>query len=112
MVVIGVALGLLIGILSGVVALVLLKTANTASIKDASSLVSVTSELLAIAAFWGGGVWISKGLFRSVSQEQILPPYVIALLLSFTLIVSYPIFRWVISLGTELSRSNQEVKDA
>jgi hypothetical protein len=101
----GVALGVLIGITSGVVALVLLKTANTASVKDVSSIVALTTEILAIPTFWFGGPWVSTKLLGLVSLAGIINPFIVSLAISFTLLVAYPIFRWVAHLGAELGRT-------
>jgi len=101
----GVALGLLIGVTSGVVALVLLKTANTASVKEVSSIVALTSEILAIPTFWFGGPWVSTKLFALVPLAGMINPYIVSLAISFSLLVAYPIFRWVAQLGAELGRT-------
>lgn len=101
----GVALGLLIGITSGVVALVLLKTANTASVKEVSSIVALTSEILAIPTFWFGGPWVSTKLFGLVPLAGLINPYIVSLAISFSLLVAYPIFRWVTQLGAELGQT-------
>ena len=101
----GVALGILIGVTSGVVALVLLKTANTASVKDVSSIVALTSEILAIPTFWFGGPWVSTKLFGLVPLAGMINPYIVSLAIAFTLLVAYPIFRWVTQLGAELGRT-------
>jgi len=102
----GVALGILIGVTSGAVALVLLKTANTASVKDISSIVTLTSEILAIPTFWFGGPWVSTTLFRLIPLAGMINPYIVSVAISFTLLVAYPIFRWVIQLGAELGRTS------
>jgi len=100
----GIALGLLIGVLSGTVALVLLKTLRTASLKDISSVVTLTSEMLAIATFWFGGDWVSTSLLKLLTCELIIHPYLIALFISFTGIVIYPLFRMIVRLGEDLGR--------
>lgn len=107
----GVALGLLIGITSGVVALVLLRTATNASAKEVSSIVAVTSEILAIPTFWFGGPWVSTKLFGLLSLAGIINPYIVSLALSFAVLVGYPIFRWVARLGAELGRAG-DTRDA
>ena len=102
----GIALGLLIGILSGVVALVLLKTANTASMKDVSSLVALTSEILAIPTFWFGPALANY--LKWVPWEEIKVWYLPSLFVSFTVVVCFPLFRWIVSLGEKLGRDNEE----
>jgi hypothetical protein len=104
---IGIALGLLISLISGAVALVLLKTANKASLKDVSSLVALTSEILAIPTFWFSGAWLTGRLLKDIAPDKIMAPYSISLAVSFTLIVGYPIFRWIVSLGEQLGRRDE-----
>ncbi len=104
----GIALGLLIGVVSGTVALVLLKTANTASVKDVSSIVALTSEILAIPTFWFGGPWVSASLLKLVPLAGMINPYIISLAICFPVIVSYPVFRWIVRLGAELGRRDEE----
>lgn len=100
----GVALGILIGVTSGIVALVLLKTANKVKVKDVSSIVTLTSEILAIATFWCGTPWVPTKLIPLVSLAGMINPYIISVAITFTLIVAYPIFRWIIRLGAELGQ--------
>ncbi len=100
----GIAIGILIGIVSGAVALVLLKTANTASIKNVSSLVAVTTEILAIPTFWFGGPWIATDLLKLVELDKIINPYIVTLATTFVVIVIYPIGRWIIQLARELGQ--------
>jgi len=102
MVAVGIAIGILIGVTSGTVALVLLKTANSASIKNISSVVSVTAEILAIPTFWFGGPWIATDILKLVELSQIINSYIIALATTFLIVVGYPISRWIIQLAKEL----------
>jgi hypothetical protein len=104
---VGIAIGILIGIISGTVALVLLRTANTASIRNVTSLVAITTELLAIPTFWFGGPWVATGWLKLVRLEQIINSYILALSMTFVIVVAYPICRWILQLGRELG---QEVK--
>jgi hypothetical protein len=101
---IGIAIGILIGLLSGAVALVLLRTANTASIKNVSSLIGITSEILAIPTFWFGGPWVATDLFELVEIEKIINPYIVTLATTFVKIVIYPIGTWIIQLAKELGQ--------
>ena len=104
MVAIGIAIGILIGLISGAVALVLLKTANTASIKSVSSLVAITTEILAIPTFWFGGPWVAAGLLKLVELDKIINSYIVTLATTFVLVVIYPIGRWIIQLARELGQ--------
>jgi len=105
----GVAVGLLIGVITGTVALVLLKAASTASPKDVKSIVQLTGEMLAIAGFWVGGTWASRGLSNLLPWASgMMNPYLCSLAITFTGVVSYPVFRWVVHLGEELGRGEGE----
>lgn len=100
----GIALGILIGIISGMVALVLLKTANSASIKNISSIVAITTEILAIPTFWFGGPWIATSLLNFIKLDQIINSYIVSLATTFMIVVVYPVSRWIIQLGRELGQ--------
>lgn len=101
---IGIAIGILIGLVSGAVSLILLRTANTASIKNVSSLIAITTEILAIPTFWFGGPWVATGLLKLVEIEKIINPYIVTLATTFVIIVIYPIGRWIIQLAKELGQ--------
>lgn len=100
----GIAIGILIGIISGTVALVLLKTANTASIKSATSLIAITTELLAIPTFWFGGPWVASDFLNLVELDKIINSYIVSLATTFIVVVIYPIGRWIIQLAKELGQ--------
>ena len=102
--VVGIALGMLIGVISGTVALVLLKTANTASINNVRSLLAITTEILAIPASWVGG---GTGLLKLVKFEGIMNFYVVALATTFLIVVVYPIAKWIIQLAKELGEGTK-----
>jgi hypothetical protein len=97
----GIAVGILIGTLTGTVLLLLLKTANKASIRNASSLITLTGQILAIPAIWFGG-WLTNGLFESTAD--FMNYYVAAVATIFVVMVIYPIFRWIGQLARELGR--------
>ena len=101
---IGIAIGILIGLVSGTVALVLLRTANTVSIKNVSALIAITTEILAIPTFWFGGPWVATGLLKLVEIEKIINPYIVTLATTFVIIVIYPIGSWIIQLAKELGQ--------
>jgi hypothetical protein len=103
LVAIGIAIGILIGVISGTVALVLLKTANAASIKSAASLVAITTELLAIPTFWFGGPWLAV-LLKLVALDKIINSYIVTLATTFLIVVAYPTSRWIFQLARELGQ--------
>ena len=100
----GVGIGVLIGLITGTVALVLLRTVNAASIKNTSSVVAVTTEILAIPTFWFGGPWVTSSILELVELQSIVNPYLVALTLTFTAMIVYPIVKWIIRLAEELGR--------
>lgn len=104
LVAVGIAIGILIGVVSATVALVLLKTANTASIKSVSSLIAITTEILAIPTFWFGGPWVAAGLLELVPLDRIINSYIVTLATTFLIVVAYPIGKWIIQLSRELGQ--------
>lgn len=98
--VVGICVGLLIGVIGGTVFLLLLRSANLP--KTVAETVTLTTEILAIPAFMGGGTWAGTSLLKSIASADFLNPYIISLSLSFFLFCSYPAFRWVRKLADEL----------
>ena len=94
----GTAVGLLIGAVTGVVFLLLLKTADRAS-EQGTSVLTVTTEILAIPTFWFGGPWLTTNLLQLVKKDDFINPYLISLVAVFGLIALYPAARWIIQLG-------------
>jgi hypothetical protein len=105
---VGLALGLLIGIISGTVFLLLLKTAVSASDKGASSIVTLTAQILAIPTFWTGGPWLTTKLLEPVQVHDLINPYVGSLAVTFCFISLYPAARWIIQLGEDFGRRRGE----
>ena len=99
---VGIAIGILIGVTSGTVALVLLKSANSASINNVSSLVAITTEILAIPTFWFAGPLFATDILKLVALDQIINSYIIALATTFLIVVVYPISKWIVQLAREL----------
>lgn len=100
----GIGIGLLIGLITGMVSLVLLKTANTASLNNPSSVIATTTELLSIPTFWFGGPWVTSTMLKLVELESMLSPYIMSLSFTFTIIIIYPIAKWILKLGEELGK--------
>jgi hypothetical protein len=98
--VVGTCVGLLIGVFGGTVFLLLLRSANLP--KTVAETVTLTTEILAIPAFMGGGTWAGTTFWKSIASADFLNPYVISLSRSFFLFCSYPAFRWVKKLADEL----------
>jgi hypothetical protein len=102
----GLAIGLLIGVITGTVFLLLLKTANEASEKGVS-IVTLTSEILAIPTFWFGGPWLTSAMLRLVPLNELINPYLISLVTVFSLISLYPAARWIIQLGEQFGTKRE-----
>jgi hypothetical protein len=102
--ILGIGIGFLIGIVSATVALVLLKTANSAAQGNLTGVVTITAEILAIPTFWFGGPWVTSSLLGLVELQDIINPYIVALSLTFPTIMMYPIYRWIIRLGQDLGK--------
>lgn len=99
----GLFLGVLIGIINGTVALLLLKTADTASMKSLPSLLTLTVKLLSIPTFVLGGTWMASSI-PNLNWDRISDHYIMSLVITFVLIVSYPISRWIVRVGRELGQ--------
>ena len=75
----GLALGVLIGVITGTVFLLILKTADRASDKGTSSILTLTTELLAIPTFWFGGPWLTSRMLALVPLPELINPYLVSL---------------------------------
>ena len=102
----GIAIGLLIGIITGMVALVLLRTARTAAIKDTNNRITLVTQILAISTFWFGGPWVATSLLKLLDLSEIITPYIVTVAFVFMIIIAYPLCRWILQLGKELGGSN------
>ena len=102
---IGIFIGVLIGVITSIVTLVLLRTALSASITNASAVVAITSELLAIPTFWFGGPWLTTTVLELVALQEMINSYIITLGITYVIILTYPMFRWVVQLGNNLGES-------
>ena len=99
---IGIAVGVLIGIITTIVTLVLLKTALSGSITNAAAVVAITSELLALPTFWFGGPWVTTSLLNLVELSDMINPYIITLVVIYSVMMMYPMIRWIIQMGNTL----------
>ena len=103
-VILGIGLGILIGVISGTVALVLLRTANSLNRVNLKPIIAITAEILAIPTFWFGGPWLTGTVLVGTSTADFINPYVMTLACTFSVLMAYPVFRWVVKVGTELGR--------
>ena len=104
---ISVPLGILIGVISGTVILLLLRDATALNRsryswmertfgRKRTSGVSLVAKILSLPVFWFGGPWLSTRLLVSLDWMELLPSYLITLVVTVVLIISYPLFRFVI----------------
>lgn len=98
----GIMIGVLIGVVTGAVALILLRAATREGSGSARSAIALTTELLAIPAFWFGGPWLTGEVLQSVDLTELVTAYVGTLAVTFTGIVIYPMLRWISQLAREL----------
>lgn len=104
----GIFLGILIGTLTSIVALLLLRSANAIAIKNISSLIKITSQILAIPTFWVGGGWLGKGILRDViKDENMINSYIASLAIIFLSAMLYPMYKWIIKLAGELGQETR-----
>ncbi len=101
--VVGISLGVMIGVISGFVLLLLLKTAIRVS-----NPIMIITEILAIPTFWFGGPWLTTRIMANIVIDEILPPYMSSLALTFVLITVIPLANLVIRIGNELGKVNVE----
>lgn len=106
--ILGIGLGILIGLISGTVALVLLRTANSLNRVNLKPIIAVTTEILAIPTFWFGGPWLTSNILVESPIADFVNPYVMTLACTFSILMAYPIFRWVVKVGTELGREVEQ----
>lgn len=98
----GLALGFLIGVITGIVFLLILKTADRLSEKGSSSILTLTTQLLAIPTFWFGGSWLAAGPLKELlNQSGLFDSYLLSLVAVFAIISLYPAARWIIQLGEQ-----------
>ena len=95
----GIPIGILIGILTGMLSLVVFNVLLSATILNATALLSLVGYLSGIPTFWFGGPWLTTELLKLMPRDEFIFPYVLSLTVSFILIVGYPFWRWIIKLG-------------
>ncbi len=108
--IIGYPLGILIGIITGYVFMLFFQTMIANSRVKFSTLMKVSAQLLAMPTFWFGGPWVTTQLLQSVDLAESLPGYLISLTLTFLLVVSWPLGRFVISVGNQIGEAQRRKK--
>src|SRR6266853_3829629 len=98
---IGVPIGVLIGTITGLVVVLMIRTAWRTSLSDIKGLLTITGECLAVPTFWFGGPWLSGKLVASSDPSGFLSDYLVALVITFTVIAVFPLVKIVINVGRE-----------
>ncbi len=107
---IGYPLGILIGVITGYVFMLFFQTVIASSKVKFSTIMKVSTQLLAMPTFWFGGPWITTKFLQSVNFAESLPGYLVSLTLTFLLLVSWPLSRFVISVGNQVGKAQRRKK--
>jgi hypothetical protein len=83
-------IGALIGVLTGVVFLSLLHQL----VQSKKGILTMTTRMLALPAFWFGGPWLGTKLMKNLKWEAILSYYLLALAAAFMLLVLGPLLAY------------------
>jgi len=108
--IIGYPLGILIGVITGYVFILFFQTAIASSKVKYSTVMKVSTQLLAMPTFWFGGPWVTTQFLQSVNFAALLPGYLVSLTLTFLLLVSWPLSRFVISVGNQVGKVQRRKK--
>jgi hypothetical protein len=104
---IGAIIGVLIGGISGMVTLVVLYPMLSIGgyVPGGKTVPIATTHLLALPVFWFGGPWISTSLIGLVELNTFLTPYIVFLAFTYFGTISYPLVKWIRSLGLSVGRT-------
>jgi hypothetical protein len=91
--IIGIALGVLIGMITGAIFVFMLKSLHRASSWGEG--LKVVGEMLAVPTFWFGGPWVATKALTSVTWPDVLPSYVVALAVVYTMMAVLPVLRYI-----------------
>jgi hypothetical protein len=103
---IGVPIGVLIGAITGLVVVLMIRTAWRTTLNDIGGLLKITGEFLVVPTFWFGGPWVSGKLLESSNPSGFLSEYLVALVITFTVIAVFPLIKVVINVGREIGKPN------
>jgi hypothetical protein len=95
----GVFIGGLIGLVTGIVACACLKILNQVALADIKQMFMLVGQFFAIPTFWFGGPWVSTELLHLVEKSLFVLPYIISLAMTFFIVMSYPVYKWIRRLG-------------
>ncbi len=108
--IIGYPLGILIGVITGYVFMLYFQTVNASKKFKYSTILKISTQLLALPTFWFGGPWITSQFLQSVNFAESLPGYLISLTITFILLVAWPLSRFVIFVGNEVGTAQRRKK--
>ena len=107
---IGYPLGVLIGVITGFVFIMLFETARADSKAKFSTVIKISTQLLAMPTFWFGGPWLTTQFLRPVNLEEVLPGYLTSLTITFFLLVAWPLLKYVILVGNQVGDTKGSMK--
>lgn len=100
----GLSVGIVIGAISGLIILAILRTLAKAN--TAKAIVMLVGELTGLVAFIVGAHFLgSSVLFSEEELPLIRDSYLVSLAATIVIMMTYPIFRWIVRLGEELGES-------
>jgi hypothetical protein len=99
-------IGVLIGAITGLVVVLMIRTAWRTASNDIKGLLTLIGEFLVIPTFWFGGPWVSGKLLASSDPSGFLSAYLVALVITFTVIAVFPLVKIVINVGREIGKPN------
>jgi hypothetical protein len=99
---VGIPLGILIGVLSGLVSLAFLRTLQAVK-NDSGAVLKLAAELIAIPTLWFSAPFVSK-LLAGISPERLVTAYVIALAITWVMIMLWPLLRLIIATASEMGQ--------
>ena len=102
---VGISIGVFVGIISGIIVLAIVRTMSRASIKDADSVKTLIIQLFSLVSIVAGASFlVQSGIFTEEGLSDVVEGYFLALAITFTILIAYPLFKWVYSLGEEFGK--------
>ena len=89
---VGTPLGILIGLLSGIVVLWLFSTIRKATVKEVPIIIA---QCLSLAGLWSGGAWAPGALLKSMNFDEVLPSYLLSVMVVFSLFTLLGLGLWL-----------------
>lgn len=101
-VIVGIVIGVLIGLITGIVGCACVKLIHEASLAHIKSMSWLVTQVLAIPTFWFGGPWLSTDVLKLQEKAVFVVPYTTSLAVTFTILMFYPLYKWIRRLGESL----------